>query len=911
MKVTPMMEQYFASKEKHPDAILFFRMGDFYEMFFDDAVTVSRELDLTLTARNKGESNETPMAGVPHHAADGYIARLVEKGYKVAVCDQLEAPSAATKIVRRGVTRVVTPGVNMDPEHLDSRNFNFLAAVCASTDSKRYGFGLALVDATTGEFRATELADLGAVLNELGRMSPRELLVPQDEVKLFAGVERQVPGLYVQALPAQNFDRKQVLRALEQGDRAEDTLGQAPVFAAMGAIRGIFGAIEGYNFQAPQPVERAVAGVLSYLTYAQRGVLGHVDRLECYRVEDFLILDDATRANLELTETLMGGKRKGSLVNVLDETVTAMGARRLRAWLVHPLVDVERITRRHDAVGELRDDLSRRQNVRENMRQIQDIERLIGRLSGGSANARDLLGVRRTLEAIGPLKAALEGAQSELLRVVQKRLDPCETLCALLERAIREDAPTTIRDGGIIKKGFYEELDEIQALSNDAKDWLLRYETRERERTGISSLKVKYNRVFGYFMEITRANFHLVPEDYIRKGTLANAERFITEDLKEYEEKILTATDRSVELEARLFEEIRQEVVGYLGRLRQTAFLLSSLDCLASLAETAAKHNFCRPEMDDGETIDILDGRHPVVERALGDERFVPNSVKLDCAESQLLIITGPNMAGKSTIIRQVALISLMAQMGSFVPAASARLGVVDKIFSRVGASDNLARGQSTFMVEMTETAHILREATARSLIILDEIGRGTSTYDGLSIAWSVAEFLHDRIGAKTLFATHYHELTTLSDAMRGVQNFNVACKEHKEDVIFLRKMIPGPANRSYGIQVGRLAGLPEAVVARAKEILHNLERTARDITHEAQHSPQQPAAESSPQLNLLAARAMGAAAQHSPPAAPAPAVPEGLRETLDELRGLDISTTTPLEALNLIYKLQRRLKEA
>jgi DNA mismatch repair protein MutS len=577
------------------------------------------------------------------------------------------------------------------------------------------------------------------------------------------------------------------------------------------------------------------------------------------------------------------------------------------------LVDLKRIQRRHEAVGELKDDLAKRQDVRQRLKATYDIERLIGRVSSGNANGRDMVSLRATLEMVPGLKAALEGSKCELLRIIQKRLDPCQDLCELLSRALVDEPPTGVKEGDIFREGYHPELDELISLGRDGKDWLLEYETKERSRTGIQSLKVKFTSVFGYFIEITKANFHLIPADYIRKQTLANAERFFTEDLKEYEEKVLHAQDRRVALEYKLFEDLREQVAGQLSRLHQSAYLLSTLDVLGGLAEIAARHGYCRPEMTEDDTLDILDGRHPVVEQSLpSDERFVANSVRLDCADNQLLLITGPNMAGKSTIIRQVALISLLAQMGSFVPASSARLSIVDRIFSRVGASDNLAKGQSTFMVEMTETAHILKSATRRSLIILDEIGRGTSTYDGLSIAWAVAEFIHDEIGAKTLFATHYHELTILAEQLRGVQNFNIACKEWKDDVIFLRKLVPGPANRSYGIQVGRLAGLPSPVVERAKELLANLERTSHGFIEQPSHGSAAVEVAGKAKANApapaLSPKLVAALSGQMPALPAAPAMPPEVEQVLGEVKKMELSTLTPLEALNLVYKLQKRL---
>ncbi len=938
MKITPMMEQYLDAKQHYPDALLFFRMGDFYEMFFEDAVTAAREVGLTLTARNKGEPDEIPMAGVPHFACEGYIAKLLERGLTVAICEQLEDPKATKGLVRRGVTRVITPGTVLDAESLDARAHNYLAAVCLAPGKKDLRFGLAYLDASTGDFQATELQDTGELLSELGRVAPREVVVPRGEEAVFAEIERRLPGVHLRVTDPAGFDPQTTLARIEGGDALDSDKVQETHWIEPATAASFFQAIDHAHFAQPEGPRRAVAGVLAYLIYAQRGVSAHITQLQPYQVKDFLILDESTRANLELTETLMGGRKVGSLLNTLDQTATAMGARRLRSWLQYPLVNAARIQRRLDAVGELKDNLGAREHLRDLLGQTYDIERLTGRVTSGLANARDLLQLKASLAVIPRVREVLLDARSELLRIVSDRLDPCEELCDLIARAIADEPPTHLREGGLIRRGYHPELDDLIEISEHGKDWILRYEARERERTGISSLKVKYNKVFGYFIEITRANFDKVPDDYLRKQTLANAERFYTLDLKEYEDKVLNAEDRRVELEYQLFEELRATAATYVARLRHIAYMLSTLDVLTTLALLAHTHGYARPEIHDGPEIIIHEGRHPVVEHTLQDGRFVPNSVHLDCKENQLMIITGPNMAGKSTVIRQVALITLMAQMGSFVPAASARIGVVDKIFSRVGASDNLAKGQSTFMVEMTETAHILRNATSKSLIILDEIGRGTSTYDGLSIAWSVAEFLHDEVGAKTLFATHYHELTELPNTHPGVRNFNIAVKEWNDDIIFLRKLVPGPANRSYGIQVGRLAGLPDHVVDRAKEILANLEAASHDEggasligRHGASGGPQPKPAPDSPQLSLLAlnpaaskqqaARAAGSArniaaiaAAPAPTPAPAPApapapLHPALREALEAIKGLSLETTTPLEALNLLFQLKKRVQ--
>ena len=915
MKVTPMMKQYLSAKESHPDAVLFFRMGDFYEMLFEDAETVSQELGLTLTARNKGDKgNEIPMAGVPHHAAEGYIGKLVAKGFKVAVCDQLEAAGKGAGVVRRGVTRVITPGV-MDGEGLDEGSNNYLAAVCMGTPRRGsrdvQGFGLAYVDASTGDFKVTVLGDLDQLATELSRIDPGEVVVPQGELEVFEGLKQRAGVAFLNGVPEASFERKRVLDAIAQGDRLESDLMADRFYVDGETAKSFFSAVERAGFADGSAAERAVAGALAYLIYTQLGVSSHIQSVEPYRVDDYLVIDDSTRANLELTETLMGGRRKGSLLHAIDMTVTSMGARRLRSWLAYPLVDVRRIERRLDAVQDLRDNVQLREELRGALKQTYDIERLTSRVSTGSANARDLLKLGQTLETIPKLVTLMDDARSGLLRTIHGRLDPCDDLRELLGRALADDPPTALKEGGLIRQGYNDELDELIDISENGKDWLLRYEAQQKQATDIGSLKVKFNKVFGYFIEVTKANLHLVPDHYIRKQTLSNSERYFTPELKEYEEKVLTAEDKRCELEYRLFEELRAQTATYVQRLRNASYMVSTLDVLAGLAETAHRYNYCRPVVDGGDVITIQEGRHPVVELHLEDERFVPNSVQLDNGANQLLIITGPNMAGKSTVIRQVAVLTLMAQMGSFVPAREAHIGVVDKIFSRVGASDNLVKGQSTFMVEMTETAHILSNATRRSLIILDEIGRGTSTYDGLSIAWAVTEFLHDEVGAKTLFATHYHELTGLHETLDGVQNFNIAVKEYKDDIVFLRKLVPGPANRSYGIQVGRLAGLPQVVVERAKVILQNLELTDHDhagrpmLAREGDGTTRAPARRA-PQLSLLDSASPAPMNGHATTGGQA--ISSAQKEALELLQSFDVSTNTPLEALNLIYTLKKRL---
>ncbi len=897
MKATPMMQQYLEVKERYPDAILFFRLGDFYEMFFEDAQVVSRELGLTLTARSKG-ANEVPMAGMPYHSSQPYIRDLVEKGFSVAICEQVEDAAVAQGIVKRDVVRVVSPGVLLDEESLDARTPNYLAAVAARGD----GFGLAYVDITTGDFRATELTTADELSSELERIEAREVLVSSEDVDAVGPIVESLAGLFLRKRRPEGFEPDGLTRTLESGVRLSEELRGDGFFLGPGEVKAFFDEARSYGFHHPGLVSAAMAAVLSYVVETQRGVAAIVQRVQPYRARAFLVVDEATKANLELTRTLMGGKKKGSLLSIIDETKTALGGRRLRHWLNYPLIHPEAIGARHDAVEVLLREPVLRQDVTGCLDEVYDIERLCGRVASGRANARDLRSLQSTLAVIPELIGLLAGKDAALLVRLSGALDPLEELSAHIDEALVEEPPADLTEGGLFQKGFHPELDELLELSSSGKDWMLRFEAEEKERTGISSLKVKFNKVFGYFIEVTKANLDRVPEDYIRKQTLANAERYFVPELKEMEERILGASERRKILEYELFEELRGVVAQEMGRLLRTADALADLDVLAGLAELAARREYVRPEVDEGSRLSIVDGRHPVVETTLTDERFVPNSVALDTEEAHLLIITGPNMAGKSTVIRQVALITLLAQMGSFVPAKSARIGVVDKIFSRVGASDNLARGHSTFMVEMTETAHILNNATSRSLIILDEIGRGTATFDGLSIAWAVAEYLHDQIGARTMFATHYHELTELERTLDGLKNLSIAVKEWQEDIIFLRKLVEGQANRSYGIQVGRLAGLPPAVVDRARQVLANLEAGQFDemglpTPGAAPGRPPRVSQRHNPnQLQLFGGGGPGVSAEE--------------REVLDAVRGSEVDALTPIEALNLVHQWRMMLQE-
>ena len=866
--VTPLMRQYLEMKAQYRDAILFFRLGDFYEMFFEDAVVASKVLGIVLTSRSKGD-NPVPMCGFPWHAARGYVAKLIEQGHKVAICEQVEDPATAKGLVRREVTQLVTPGMVLDEQILDAHADHFLAAVATSGDR----FGFALLDASTGEFRAAEVGERKLLLDELGRAAPREVILPPGS-GLEEAVRQACGGAFVHAHPDP---------AIFDPGRAEERLRRQLGVASL----------DGFGLGALPAATGAAGAALAYLAETHPGgAAAHVDRITVFHPEGHLVLDEATRQNLEIARTLQGGKRKGSLLGILDRTHTPMGSRTLARWILYPLLDREAIAARHDAVDELAGRGVLREELGGVLRALSDLERVLGRLSLRAGTARDLRALAVSLGRLPPLRERLAGCEAALLRGLLPDLEGLDDLAADLERAIEEEPPATIKEGGMFRRGWDAALDELVAISTSGKEYLARLEARERERTGIASLKVRFNKVFGYYIEVTRANLHLVPADYTRKQTTANAERFVTEDLKKYEEKVLTAEDERVARELELFEALRERVLASAGAIKRAAAAVATLDALLSFARVAAEWGYVRPEMDESGVIEIVEGRHPVVERSLAGEAFVPNDVRLDRERRQVLVITGPNMAGKSTVLRQTALIALLAQAGSFVPAAKARIGLVDRIFCRVGASDNLARGQSTFMVEMVETAAILHGATGRSLVVLDEIGRGTSTFDGLSIAWAVAEHLHDRVGARTLFATHYHELVELARERERVANATMAVSEQGGRVIFLRKLIDGGASRSYGIEVARLAGLPAEVLARAREILANLEKNELDPEGRAVFAFRGWRRRSAPdQLPLFAPR----------PAAPPPEI----AALIDRLAQVEIERTTPLEALGLLAELR------
>lgn len=798
--LTPMFRQYMGMKSEVPDAILFFRMGDFYEMFFDDAKKASRLLGITLTSRGTLNGEKVPMCGVPHHSSKSYIAKLIENGCKVAVCEQVEDPQTAKGILKREVIRVVTPGSVLEDGEVDSKSNLYMAALAG----REKPFGLAHLDLSTGEFRVTEIEEWDEILDELGRIKPAELLIlEKDDLALARGLS----SYRLEVVSKEAFHE-----GLAEGllKKQLEVRSLTP-FGCEGMEQGIL----------------AAGALIHYVQTTQKANPDHIKDLVTYRLGDFMFLDEATTANLELFRTVRRQSVRGSLFQILDRTVTPMGSRRLRKWIGYPLLDLREIRRRLAAVASFRSDRIFREEMREHLEGILDMERLNARISMGRANARDLVALKESSRRLPAVKERLAGSPSELLNEIAGKLDPLQDVAELIERAICEEPPVSLKEGGLIREGYHEELDRLIRATRDGKTWIADLAATEQKRTGIASLKVGYNRVFGYYIEISKANLRLVPSDYVRKQTLANGERYVTEKLKEYEDLVLGAEEKKVALEFDIFEEVRRRVALENQRIRETGKRIGEVDALASLAEAAELKGYTSPEVNEETVIDIVDGRHPVIEETVRDEDFVPNDIHLDDQEQQILIITGPNMAGKSTVLRQVALTVLMAQMGSFVPASRATIGLVDRIFTRIGASDDLTKGQSTFMVEMNETANILRHATPRSLVILDEIGRGTSTYDGLSIAWAVAETLHDRDdrGVRTLFATHYHELTELVATKPRVKNFNIAVKEWNDQIIFLRKVVPGGTSRSYGIQVARIAGLPQKVIRRAREILDNLER--------------------------------------------------------------------------------------
>jgi DNA mismatch repair protein MutS len=860
-----MMKQYLRIKGEYQDCILFYRMGDFYEMFFEDAKVASKILEIALTSRERGERERIPLCGVPYHAAAPYITKLIEKGYKVAICEQVGNAMGSKGLVEREVTQVITPGMVVEGDQLQDKENNFLMGL-SSGDS---GYGLAFLDLSTGEFKGCLVEGADLLASEVAKNRPREALIPESLSKdaILADLTREFPAMLVNTVPDSLYQDAAVSAAHDDfmNELIPSSVGDEPRSAA--------------------------CAVLHYVDKTQKTDVGHIKPLSLYRLTDYLILDETTQRNLELFAAGGGRGKKGTFLAVLDETITAMGGRRIREWLAYPLVNTEEIERRLEAVAQLKEVPLTRAELRERLEEVYDLERLNTRVTMGRANPRDLVALKTTLQAIPHVRDELTDLTAPLLQEIRDGLDALEEVAGWIEDALIETPPITLTEGGIFKDGYNEELDELRGISRDGKGWIARMEGQERQRTGISSLKVRYNQVFGYYIEVTNPNLALVPEDYIRKQTLTNAERFITPQLKEYESKVLGAEGRIKSLEHALFRRLRERVAGHNRRIQGTASAVGTLDALFSLAEVADKFGYNRPRVTEGDEIVIVEGRHPVVERMGHLEPFVPNDARLDCGQNQLIIITGPNMAGKSTYIRQVALICLMAQMGGFVPARDATIGLVDRIFTRVGASDNLAMGESTFMTEMRETADILNEATPRSLVILDEIGRGTSTFDGLSIAWAVAEFLHDTKGPKTLFATHYHELTELAMTKPRIKNFNVSVSEWNGEIIFLRRIVEGGTNRSYGIQVARLAGLPDEVVARAREILANLETGELDEKGMPRLARSKGRGEErdQDQLNLF-----------------------GIRDSqlYRELLNLNPDQLTPLEAIKLLYQWKKMMEE-
>lgn len=866
-KLTPMMQQYVDIKKQYKDAILFFRLGDFYEMFFEDAITASRELEITLTAKSCGMDEKAPMCGVPHHAVEGYIDKLIGKGYKVAIGEQLEDPKLVKGIVKRDVVRVVTPGTNMNLQSLDAGTHNYLVTIFQNIAH----YGIAYVDITTGDFYVTQVQGYEKVLDELAKVHPREVICNNTALcnePLMDGVKNRFKS-FVSVQEDWYFDLERSTEAI---------LTQLKI-----------GSLEGLGFADKIEAIKASGALIEYLNETQKSQLHHLSHIRYYATEDFMLLDLSTRRNLELVETLREKERRGSLLWVVDKTKTAMGARLLRQYIEQPLIHVDEINQRLDGVSNLFDEPMYLMELKEYLTPIYDIERLMSRISCQTANGRDLQAFKQSIDMIGPIKILLENLEADYFSAIREDLDDLRDLYDLIDQALMEEPPIAITEGRLIKKGFNEEVDLLRSATTDGKEWLARLESKERERTGIKNLKVKYNKVFGYYIEVTNSYLNLVPEDYTRKQTMSNGERYITPELKEMENTILGAQEKLEALEYELFVQIRDTLKAAVGRIKASADQIAKLDVMQSLADTALKENFVRPQVHNDGTIDIIEGRHPVVEKMMPHDQFISNNTYLDQHEHRFSIITGPNMAGKSTYMRQVALITLLAQVGSFVPAKSANISVCDRIFTRVGASDDLSSGQSTFMVEMTEVANILRNGTKKSLIILDEIGRGTSTFDGLSIAWAVVEYIVNihTMGAKTLFATHYHELTELEGKIEGVQNYCISVKEQGDDIIFLRKIIPGGANNSYGIQVAKLAGVPDFVIKRAKMILEELDQA--DITKHAESIKvmEKPEKAEDTQLSLFGNIS---------------------EDVVEELKGLDVNALTPLEALNKLAQIKKRL---
>ncbi len=876
-ELTPMMQHYLQTKEQYPGCILFYRLGDFYEMFFEDAITVSRELEITLTGKSCGLTERAPMCGVPYHAVDTYLNKLIERGYKVAICEQVEDPKLAKGMVKREVTRIVTPGTNLNIQSLEESRNNFLMSIAYFPGR----IGVSVADISTGDYYLTELEDNNKLLDEISKYAPSEIIC--NDAFLVSGLSveelRNRLRIAVNALEPHYFDEDGAKKLLRKHFK-------------VAALTGL--GIEDF------PVGILAAGaLLRYLYETQKSSMSNITHIYPYLTSKFMLLDSATRRNLELAETLREKQKRGSLLWVLDKTKTAMGARTLRSYIEQPLIDKRQIEERLDAVEELTKDVISRDEIREYLNPVYDLERLLGKISYQSANPRDLIAFKNSIAMMKPVRAVLEAFHKSLLAQILEDIDPLEDLFTLIDAAIEEDPPLLIREGGIIKDGFDATIDSLRKAKTEGKNWLAALEEEDRNRTGIKNLRIKYNKVFGYYFEVTNSFKDMVPEDYVRKQTLANAERYTTPRLKELEDTILNAEDKLATLEYDLFCKIRDTIGGEIERIQRTAKAVARLDVFASLSLVAERYRYVRPEINEKGLIHIKDGRHPVVEQVMGNDMFVTNDTYLDNGSHLIAVITGPNMAGKSTYMRQTALIVLMAQLGSFVPAKSAKIGLVDRIFTRVGASDDLASGQSTFMVEMNEVANILRNATKNSLLILDEIGRGTSTFDGLSIAWAVIEHISNRklLGAKTLFATHYHELTELEGKISNVNNYCIAVKEKGDDIVFLRKIIKGGADKSYGIQVAKLAGVPDMVIDRAKEIVAQL--SENDITEKVQSIAVDTKTDNKKvptydEVDLQQFSLFDTVKDE---------------DVLKELLEVDVMNMTPVDAMNTLYRLQSKLK--
>ncbi len=874
---SPMMKQYLDIKSKHPDSILFFRMGDFYEMFYEDAKKASRILDIALTSRNKNAADPVPMCGIPYHAADNYIARIIKEGLKVAICEQVEDPRSAKGVVRREVIRIVTPGTVIDSSLLDSKRNNYLGAIYPFKNA----YGLAVLDVSTGEFKITEFAGANAfeaLSDEIDALDLEEILIPGNAAEKDADLNN------MKAL------NNKIYNSYEEWVFEYDI--------AYSALKDQFHTVslDGFGCEGLKLAIPAAGAIIHYIKETQKSVLEHINRLSYYDKKDYLGLDSSTTRSLDLIYE-KGNIKKNSLLSLLDETITSMGARKLKNWILKPLIDLEQTMLRHKAVEEFVKNIFLRSDVRNLLKEIHDMERIIGRISFSLFGARDMVALKKSALILPDLWRKLEETSSHLIQKILEDWDNLLDVVDLIDKAIVENPPAVMKEGGVIKDGFNRELDELRSILRDGKSWIARLEEQEKKKTGITTLKVRYNKIYGYYIEVTKKNLDAVPENYIRKQSLVNCERFISQELKEYEAKILGAEEKMIALENEIMQTLREKIAKEGKRVQNMAAKIAEIDVLLTFSEVSAKYNYSKPEMNNGFELQITEGRHPIMERMGLETGFIPNDTNMDCDQNRIMIITGPNMAGKSTYLRQVALIVLMAQMGCFVPVKEAKLGIVDKIFSRVGAQDNILKGQSTFMVEMNETANILNNATNRSLIILDEIGRGTSTFDGISIAWSVVEYLHDKAkaGAKTLFATHYHELTELSMILDGVKNYNVLVREWNDKIIFLRKIVEGGADKSYGIQVARLAGLPQEVLIRAKEVLSNLEKKefneAGVPTLGQKHGSLDNKEKKADQLQLFREKQNDL--------------------LLQELEKIDINGMSPLEALNKLNELKKKIKEA